>query len=357
MVIPPHLPPPSCNIQSHHRWQRLKLLGAAAFFGLLAGLSGASMMLGWIWPLYGEGDVWSVAKSRSTLSRSQLEERVKLEVADRVATVYGAVSSVGVANYFNAKDKLAEAVIVSSDGWLVMSALSGRTDYKNWRVLLVDGSVYPLAKILADRYVGLVYLKLALGKDAAAGRQFKVVSFGDKISPLDEVFAYQDKNWRYGWVQYPVYNSAGRARLDSAAGPSFALNGSFAPGAVVIGVQGRVLGFVSADGLLLPNSFLTRILPGVLSSQKISYPSLGAEGWFSEEQPIIIGTEKVNGFMVSRVWSAGSNLLRGDVILEINGYVATADNLWYNLSNQSVKLKIWRNGKIVEIESQVMYRE
>lgn len=353
---PPHLPPPSCNIKSHHRWQRLKLLGAAAFFGLLAGLSGASMMLGWIWPLYGEGDVWSVAQTRSTLSHSQLEERVKTELADRVATVYGAVSGVGAVSYFNAKDKMAEAVIVSSDGWLVMSALSARTDYKNWRVLLADGSVYSLEKILTDRYAGLVYLKLALGVDAG-GRQFKVVSFSDKISPLDEVFAYQDKNWRYGWIQYPVYNSAGRAHLDSAAGPSFALNGSFAPGAVVIGVQGRVLGFVGADGLLLPNNFLTRILPGVLSNQKIVYPSLGAEGWFSEEQPVIVGTEKVNGFMISRVWSAGSKLLRGDVILEINGYVATPDNLWYNLSNPTVRLKIWRNGKIMELDNKVVNRE
>lgn len=357
MVIPPHLPPPSCSIKGHHQWQRLKILSAAALFGLVAGVSGASMVLGWIWPGYGGGDIWSVSVNRSAFSRGQLEERTRLEMSERIVAVYGVASGNGGASYFNPKDKLADAVMVSSDGWLAMYFSMVRSDYKNWRALLPDGSVYGLSKVLPDRYSGLVYLKLAPSATAAGGRQFKVASFAEKITPLDEIFAYQDQNWRYGWVQYPVWSTTGRAHLDSVSDLSYALNGPFSPGAVVIGAGGRVAGFVNSEGALLPNFYLTRILPGVLSRQVISYPSLGVEGWNSSEQAVVIGNEKISGFVVSRVWSSAGKLLRGDVILEINGYVATADNLWYNLSNRSVHLKVWRNGKVMEFESKVITRE
>ena len=74
-LYPPHLPPPSCNLETHRRLRRLKILGAATFFGLIAGLTGASMMIAWIWPGYGGGDLWVVTEqTRSPLYRAQLEE-------------------------------------------------------------------------------------------------------------------------------------------------------------------------------------------------------------------------------------------------------------------------------------------
>jgi len=87
-------------------------------------------------------------------------------------------------------------------------------------------------------------------------------------------------------------------------------------------------------------------LPNILSAQTVVYPSLGADGWFSEEQPIVVASSSASGFAVTRVWSAGSKLRKGDIITEINGRVVTADDLWYNITgNTTVRLQINKGGK------------
>jgi S1-C subfamily serine protease len=96
-------------------------------------------------------------------------------------------------------------------------------------------------------------------------------------------------------------------------------------------------------------------LPKVLSQQPLSYPSLGVDGWFGDEQTIISEKIKVQGFMVTNVWSASSVLRRGDVLLEVNGRIVTPDNLWYTINNnQTVKVKILRATKVVELETKVV---
>jgi len=132
MAFPPHLPAPSCNVASHRKWQRIKILLAAAVFGLVAGLSGAAIMLGWIWPGWGGGDDWMVSRvNNSWLNRTQLEERVRIEMADRVAVVYSRANVWHGANYFSETDKIGEASVVTSDGWLVMHYQGSVGGYKS----------------------------------------------------------------------------------------------------------------------------------------------------------------------------------------------------------------------------------
>ena len=103
---------------------------------------------------------------------------------------------------------------------------------------------------------------------------------------------------------------------------------------------------------LLPITYLARVLPRVLSEQKIFYPTLGVEGWFSSEQPLVYAGQRLDGFAVSRVFT-GVNLKKGDVITEINGQIVGVDTMWYD-TNQVLKLKVWRNGKILEMDAKVL---
>lgn len=341
---PPHLPPKTSNIEIHRLWQRLKILLAIVVFSLIAGMSGASMMLGWIWPRFAEGDSWITSYARQGLSRAQLEDRIREEVSSRIVTVHKGLSSLNGTNYLN--KKIGNGIMLSSDGWLALYQPNYDGNYKNIYVVTGDGRVWQPEKALLDKYSGILYVKI---KDD----QFKVAGFNDENSVLDEVFIFHNSYWYHGSALYPSLNYQ-IPHLDSAPLLSYSLNGSFNAGEVAINNQGRVVGFVTEKNLLLPSFYITRILPKVLSRQAPSYPSLGVDGWFGDEQTIISGKAKVQGFMVTNVWSASSLLRRGDVLLEINGRVVTPANLWYTINNsQTVNAKILRGGKILELVAKV----
>ncbi len=353
--ISPHLPSPVCNIVNHKKWLRLKLIAAAAAFGLLAGVSGAAIMIGWIWTGYGGGDVWIVSQGRPAMPRAQLEEKIKREISERIIYVYNGLAGAGGVGYFDAQAKVGEAIMISSDGWAALSLPEWNGNYRGWRALSADGAVYEISKGLRDRHAGVAYLKVSpLKAGDSPGSQFKVVSFADDIRPGDEVFVFRQGSWQDNAIGPKIYSPRQAVHLDTAPSALYALRDAAPAGSIVINNQGRIVGLAGKDGLLLPAVYLTNIMPGVLSAQKIIYRSLGVDGWSSEEQPLVVNHERISGFIVQRAWGQGTLLRRGDIILEINGQIAAADKLWYNMKNETARLKVWRNGKALEMESKVL---
>ena len=355
---PPHLPPKTSNIEFHRLWQRLKLLLAVLALSVIAGMSGASIMLGWIWPRFAEGDTWITSYSSPGLSRVQLEDRVRTEVLSRVVTVHRGLANLNGTNYLN--KKIGDGIMLSSDGWVAMYMPNYDSNYKNMYVVTDDGKVWQPEKALLDKYSGILYLKIKDG-------QFKVVGFSDENSTPSDIFVLHNSHWNYALALYPSLNYQ-IPHLDSAPVLSYSLNGSFNAGDVIVNNQGRVVGFINDKNSLLPSLYLTRILPKILNQQAISYPSLGVDGWFSEEQSILAGKTnsstasgidsgigvKISGFIISNAWSAANPLRRGDVLQEINGRVVGADNLWYIISgNQTVNAKILRGGKSLNLTLKV----
>lgn len=351
MAFPPHLPAPSCSIESHRKWQRIKILLLATFFGLAAGLSGAAIMLGWIWPGWGGGDDWVISRvNNSWLNRTQVEERVRLEMADRVAVVYERASVSRGVGYLDKDDRLGEAAIVTSDGWLVMYHPDSIASYKMWQVVL-GGEVYKVDSILSDKHTDLVYFKLLENKKVAGreGMQFKVISFENNLSRVgDEVYVLQNDNWQYAVVRQVLSRATAIPHIDSAPITRYSVNIDINPGELVIDKSGKTIGVATEGSVILPARYISRVLAGVLEKRAVVYPSFGLEGWFNSEQPIIVGTESVKGFFVSK----GAEEIRGgDIILEMNGQVVDEDVLWYNINNTSaVRTKLKRADKVLEIE-------
>ncbi len=350
--VPPHLPPPACSLEEHRKWQRIKVLFVAVVFGLLGGLAGASMLIGWVWPGFGGGDAWILSSSVSNTSRDVLNPRTRTELDDRIVSVYRDVAgSMGI-NYLSPDKKIGQAIFVSSDGWLALYYPNYSGDYKNWRVLLKSGHAYSVQKVLKDTNANVVYLKI---NSEQAGSQFKVVNFGDESKPLEDVYVFSRGSWHHTLINNKVAKSSRLPHLDSAPSMMIELNESFNEGDLVIGVQGKIVGMVSDGRYVLPGQYIANILPGVLGSQKIIYRTLGTYGWFSEEQPIIVKNEMTAGYAVARIVSESSKLKAGDIITEVNGQIANSENLWYNIvSNQSLKLKVLRKGKIVEFTQDVL---
>ena len=353
--IPQHLPAPFCNIRDHETRQRIKIILAAAGFGLLAGLTGASIMLGWIWPGFGGEDMLAVSQLRSDRVHQQLDEKVRDEkVNGRLALVYATAVPFGQTVTLGQKDKLGDAMIVGSDGWLAMYRPAGIQNYKNWRVILSDGSFYRLEKAFFDRYAGLAYLKLAKNKtsDQDSIQLNNLVDFREAdLKAGDDIFIFKNNEWYHGLATYEVRRSETIPHLDTMPSLFFALDGVYSAGAVAVNNQGRVVGIVTDKNLLLPVTYMARILPRVLSEEKIAYPTLGVEGWLDTEQPIIIDRQNIHGFAVARVFS-GAILKKGDIITEVNGQIVDRDKMWYN-KGQVLQLKVWRNGKFLGLEVKV----
>ncbi len=351
-IIPPHLPPPASNIEQYRKWQRIKILLVAVVFGLLAGVSGASMLIGWVWPGYGGGDIWIMSKSAVSISHDLLDPQARIELEDRIGTVYRNVSDSSGVSYLSPVRKIGEAIFVSSDGWLALYYPDYSGDYKNWRVLLSSGHSYTVQKVLKDNNSNLVYLKIVADQ---SGAQFKVVNFGDVVKQSDDVYVYNNNTWQHSAVTNKIAKSFILPHLDSAPSEVVEIDKNFGEGDIVVGVQGKIIGMMSGGRYVLPSKYITNILPGVLGSQKISYRTLGIYGWFSSEQPIIVKNELTAGFAVSRVFSESSKLKAGDIILEANGQLADSENLWYNIiSNQNLKLKVLRKGKIIEFTQSIL---
>lgn len=360
-MLPPHLPNPTCNIRNHERWINLKLILVAVGLGLLSGVTGAMIVIGWIWPNFGGGDTWIVSQNRSS-AIPPLTESVIIETSERIFGVYADSVKISDTTVLKNEENMGDAVAVSSDGWLAMYLKKGASIslYKKWRVLGSSGAIYKVDNVIRDQYSSFSYIKIsplvsATNTDQNPLNQFKVASFSDPADYSDEVYVYEGGNWKYNRVGYRAKNFSSLSHLDSAPNYSYELENGSAAGSIVITGRGRMVGFVSDEGTLLPNAQITRILPEILSKQKITYPSFGAAGWFGFEQPIIMNAKFSEGFYVDRVWSKKSKLRRGDIVTHINGQIVQDENLWYNTGSSQVSLTVMRAGKSVDLSADLIY--
>lgn len=352
-IPPPHLPPKISSVKLHNFLESLRIILLVAILGLTAGIAGASVVLGWIWPYAGEGETWAMTQTRSSLSIHQLENRVIEETSKRTLDVYSQKTNINGFDRLDKEDFLGTAIAVSSDGWAVLYAPDNYSDYKNWRVLDSEGNLSTVDEALKDTRANILYFHL--NNSAYKGNQLKVVSFENtEIRPGQEIYVLENNNWNYSFVKFPVFAST-KAQLDAAPVVSYSVNNIFAAGAVAVTAQGKVLGLIDDNGNLLPYTAVTRILPSVLSEQKIIYHSLGVEGYFTTTAPIILDNKSLHGFVVSKSLRANSQLRKGDLITEVNSEEVYQNDFWMQIyGNEKVSVKVLRQSKEVDVEIPVI---
>jgi S1-C subfamily serine protease len=344
-MIPPHLPPPASNINKHKKWQHIKIFIMAACFGVIGGGSGAAMMIGWVWPIVDNNNQWVTPYFQSSFYRVQLEEKTREEMKDRMATVYRDVSDLSGVNYFSSDNKIGDAAIVSSDGWVVAYNPFENSTVKNPQIISSSGKVLKIDRSLYDRNTGLSFFKIS-----ASSSLYKQVEFGENFEVGDDAFVFQDREWEHSLISRRLITSKDTFHLDGAPILFYTLSSNFKPGSWVLNKQGRLIGVITEDQQMLPSRFITSLLPSILTKQSLAYQSFGVEGSFSEQQPIVSGGTSISGFMVNQVIAKTSPLKKGDVLLEINNEIVNPDFLWYTLKNNSeAKIKILRQGKNITI--------
>lgn len=350
-MFPPHLPAPASNLKNHKQLERLKIIFVATFFGLLSGLTGASVLLGWIWPLTSGSENFFLSRFSSGVSREQLQTRAQAKIADEIFTIYQKATSLGTARYFSEADKIADAVMGVTSGWVVAYVPNYTGLNKDWVAVAENGSLYKIDRSLFDKRTGLLYLSLV--RTGATNQQFKVVNFNANLKQYDEVFVFQDGQW-HSTVVTGFTRGVTDSHLDAVVVPTFSLNDKFEVGSVVIDKDGNVAGFVNDHSVLLTLTIEDYFLNGIENKKQLTYRSLGVEGWYTDEKLLVLSDEKLTGFIVNRVLTNRQYFQKGDIILKVDGREADRINVWNSLLNPSVRVTIWRSGKVIESQVSVV---
>ncbi len=350
-MFPPHLPPPFSNLKDHRQFERLKLIFVATIFGMLSGVSGAAILLGWIWPLTAGGDNFFLSRFSSVVPREQLQSRAQAKIADEIFTIYQKAMTLGKARYFSEGDKVGDAVMSVTSGWVVLNVANYSGFTKDWVAVAENGSLYNVNRALFDKRTSLLYLNIS--RPSVIDQQFKVVNFNADIKQNDEVFVYEDGQWHSTLVLGPSRGFSD-GHLDSASMPTFNLADRFRSGSIVVDADGNVVGFVNDRAAVLALRNEDYFLNGIENKKQLVYRSLGVEGWYTDEKLLVINEEKLTGFIVNRVLANKQYFQKGDIILKVDGRPAERNNVWNSLLNSSVRVSVWRGGKVIEEQVSVV---
>jgi S1-C subfamily serine protease len=115
-----------------------------------------------------------------------------------------------------------------------------------------------------------------------------------------------------------------------------------------------MIGFIRDRAIVMSMVNENYFLNGIEDKKQILYPSLGVEGWFSDEKIIVVNEEKISGFVVTKVDGNKQLFQKGDIILQVNGRPADRTNMWYTINNQKVRVSIWRSGSTIEAQAAVL---
>lgn len=355
-TYPPHLPPPACSIKQHRAVERLLVIGVAAFFGLVAGLAGSAMLIGW-------GSNWLLGTNQTSDTKLLAAPRDRLTDASRVdwdrqlVTIYSKISDSGGIQYMADRDKIGQAVVLTAEGWLVLQYPHSSRGASDWQVLSGSGHTYSVQNVVADQRSGLLFLKIAVPVAAGSERSdtlTRAATFADMPLQGDVVYVQSGGEWQPAVVESLPRGVFGLPHLDSAPSQAVLLSRTFPNGSVVVSTEGKLIGLVAHDGLVLPSSAIIKLWPSVVKVQQAIYPTLGVEGWFDEEQPVLINGVRHAGFVVSSVVNPHSVLRRGDVVTEIHGEAVTGDLWQAALENTVVPIKVLRGDATLDLTASVL---
>jgi hypothetical protein len=352
-MFSPHLPAPSSNLHSHHRWERIKFIFIITLLGLWAGGTGAFIVLGWLWPTTGEADTWAISYSHTRTIQSQLEDTIHEELRNQLVTVYSASSSwENHTTYLSSKDKLGNAMILSTDGWLgIYAPLVKPEGIKSWKIVTNSGNVLSIENFLKDPVTSMVYVKVS----PPTSTIWHPVEFVTDAKINDEVFILTlGEFWKSAFIDQKRYSSFSEGHSDTILPVQFELSQTVPLGSIVVSKQGRVVGVGRGEYGVLLSTVIAEQLPSLLTQRSLFYPSLGIEGWFSEEQSLVLQNRITPGFLVTKTLVKDSLLHKGDIILKLNGEIVEPEKMWYTIrSSKEVNLQLLREEKIINIKAPI----
>jgi serine protease Do len=321
------------------------------------------------------GAMPSVLQVQQTQIETAITQAVE-KVSPAVVTVIGTVP--GEITFFGPlpdSQVSGSGVIVRQDGYIVTNnhVVEGAKDLS---VILADGRTLPARLINTDRFADLAVLKVE-------GNMPSVAVFGDSdaLRPGETVIAIGSPLGEFrNTVTVGVVSALGRS-LDSGQGyfienliqTDAAINQGNSGGPLV-NLNGEVIGINTlivrggygsstvAEGLgfAIPANIVQSIVAQIIERGYFARPYLGI-GW-QEIIPSIAQRYRLPvewGAYVTQVFAgspaAQAGLRRGDILLQIGDRPIDATHSYLNAlfahrPGERVTLKVWRDGKILELD-------
>lgn len=322
------------------------------------------------------------------------KEEVANNSADQVKTLIDNASQAVVGIYlkrggaqlvdvlYQPKDKIGNALVLTTDGWLVSTLTSlPKESGKELVVITADLKVYPIEKIVNDGTSGVVFLKiyadnLKVVKFAENSRLYSglpVVALAESLaseSVQSQVTAIEKVRYRHilGFADYfqssekyeTFYTLKDKLPKDFVGGP-------------VVDMEGGIIGLYAAEHdlpTIIPASHFANVFNNLLRSQEIERPYFGVNyvdlaivvglpEQISEkltQGALVFGDREHNVIAVeARSPAAKAGIKLGDIILQVNNEPVDARHSLTELLQQYqvgdvVKLVVQNQGVVREVE-------
>ena len=354
-IHPPHLPPESCSLDFRRRIIRALFVSGLVVIALLVGALGALMASVWLVPdtyqnlLLSQGTITSSGRVLDTPDPVFVREREM-----RTLKMYDHTSALSEGIY-RPNGYIGKAIILTDTGWFAMQLEKnpGQTA-RLWHVYDSTGLLHEITETQYDTETGVLY-----GSIDASG--FRVIAFadGDMLGDQSPVWLHMPNgSWKSTTLTQPKH--IGTATIFSLYDEQYRFDFEDTPaiGSLVWDIRGRLVGFVDADGLLVPWFFVEEQYASLFEGQRIQVRSpIPITGQFITRASTKANGTSEHGLLVSRVGrsivSVGEqSLLPGDIIVGVNSTPLVPWRLQYDIlrAGDTVRFTVQRNGEELDVE-------
>ncbi|NTU98473.1 PDZ domain-containing protein [Candidatus Falkowbacteria bacterium] len=324
-------------------------------------------------PGYGEIDFSKTAGSNLVISGPK---KVIVQQNDKIAETTNSIFSslagiypkreadakATLGEYYKKSELQGQALILSSDGWLVTSLALDSSKLADSVVVLSDKKIYSISQAIQDKLTGLYFLKID-SKDLPVKNlaDYSLVQNGQLVLATSLLGSS-----RLGSVintEQTKTESFSTDRFDQELVLDIVLRPNV-DGPAVFDLAGEIIGIIDANGKILPSSQLAGALSGLLLKQKIERPSLGLEyvdyGSLTPITPAVPGQPREGALIVkpSDAKEIKNGFKEGDLITFLSGKpITTANSLNVALQafapGEKVEVDYWREGKEHQVSVRV----
>jgi hypothetical protein len=266
-----------------------------------------------------------------------------------------------VNNYYFPSDILAQGVVLTNDGWLLVSEFDDLEKFNNYVVITNNKEIYEIDKVVNSKQAGFSYIHV-------------------KKSNNFNTFKFAEKNRTSFFRNILVIDWLGNSMLESITKPKNAIDAIKSSdkyseeylinspvdseffGAPVFDWENNLIGVVKTDGKMLSISSFKNEIVNILNNRPIVSLSLGVN-YLSLSGIVNMEKNNTNGALIvkdgakpaviKKSIAENSGLREGDIIISINNIEIDKENDLAEVisgiaAGEKIKMVYQRNGQKIE---------
>lgn len=256
---------------------------------------------------------------------------------------------------FSGDDLLGQAAVLTSDGWLMTS---DQVIVDKQSLVVLGDEIYPIKEIRADKFAGVIFIKIAASSLVPVNFQFAdVFKTGETVFTLVDSPNNIDNNFLTSVLAHPHYVLQNNLSTESIDYYLKLDSASYVLGAPYFNLKGDLLGLghrIGQEPVLLPVEYLRQAVRHLLDNTQrvswgISYLDLENNSGLSSHGNVV-SIEPIKSSVAAK-----AGLKVGDRIVAVNNDTVSKNNTLTSILQNyrvgdKVILKVLRAGVEIDIE-------